>query len=218
MNNIPHNEPTLEQHISTNNKWCECCKNGTHNTIDCQYANTNPCGNYGKYGHLTEKCWMRKNEKKGNNSNKKQKKEVTNQGDEVMAIVAMTNDAKNLFDPSNDEGKFYNFDVPMSTTNEIDKQLIYYDWLANSAITSHITNWHTAFITYESLTSKVVHGISNKTAHVIGKGTIELISYINKQKVIICLEDVLYIPTTKNNLISLRRWDNITKGEITIIY
>ena len=63
---------------------------------------------------------MRKNEKKGNNSNKKQKK-VTNQGEEVMAIVAVINDAKNLFDPSNDEGKFYNFNVPMFTANEIDK-------------------------------------------------------------------------------------------------
>ena len=81
---------------------------------------------------------------------------------------------------------------------------------------SYITNWHDAFITYESLTNKVVHGVGNKTAHAIGKGTIELISYINEQKFIICLEDVLYIPTTENNLISLRRWDNITKGEITI--
>ena len=34
-NNVPCNEPTLEQHISTNNKWCEHCKNGTHNTVDC---------------------------------------------------------------------------------------------------------------------------------------------------------------------------------------
>ena len=123
--------------------------------------------------------------------NKKQK-EVANQGEEeVVAIVAATNDAKSLFnhtkndvkilfDPSNDEGKFYNFDVPMSTTNAIDKQLIYYDWLADSATTSHITNWHNAFITYESLTNKVVCSVSNKLAHMVGKGTIELISYINK--------------------------------------
>ena len=62
----------------------------------------------------------------------------------------------------------------------------------------------------------MVCGISNKLAHVGGKGTIELISYFNKQKFIIHLEDILYIPTTENNLISLRRWDNITKGEITI--
>ena len=64
---------------------------------------------------------MRKNKKKNNNSNRRQKKEVTNQGEEVMAIVAIKNDAKNSFDPSNDKGEFYNFDVPMSTTNIIDK-------------------------------------------------------------------------------------------------
>ena len=46
---------------------------------------------------------------KGSSLNKKWKKEVTNQGEEVVAIVAATNDAKNLFDPSNDEGEFYNF-------------------------------------------------------------------------------------------------------------
>ena len=80
----------------------------------------------------------------------------------------------------------------------------------------HIINQQDAFITYESLTNKVVHGVGNKTAHAIGKGTIELISYVNEQKCIICLEDVLYIPTTKNNLLSLSRWDNITQGEITI--
>ena len=126
-NNIPHNKPTLEQPISTNNKWCEHCRNGTHNTVDCRYANTNPCGKCGKYGHLTKKCRMRKNKIKGSSLNKKWK-------GEVMAIVAAKNEAKNLFGPSNDEGKFYNFDVPMSTTNAINEQLIYYDWLANSVI------------------------------------------------------------------------------------
>ena len=179
-NNIPHNKSTLKQHISTNLKWCEHCKNGTHNTTDCSYANTNPCGNCGKYGHLIEKCWTRKNEKMSNNSNKKQKKELTNQGEEVMAIIAAINDAENLFDPSNDEGKFYNFNVPMSTTNEINKQLIYYDWLAALATMSHITNQCNAFITYDSLTNKVVCGIGNKTTCAIGKGTIDIISYINE--------------------------------------
>ena len=228
MNNILCNKPTLEQCISTNNKWCERCKNGTHNTVDCRYANTNPCGKCGKYGHLTEKCRRRKDKMRGRGFNKKWKKEVANQGEEeVVAIVAATNDAKSLFDPakndvktlfdpSNDEGEFCNFDIPMSTTNAIDERLIYYDWLADSATTSHITNRRDAFIMYESLTNKVVRGVGNKLARVVGKGTIELISYFIKQKFIICLEDVLYIPTTENNLISLRRWDNITKGVITI--
>ena len=96
------------------------------------------------------------------------------------------------------------------------EQLIYYDWLADSATMSHITNWRDVLIMYESLTNKVVCSIGNKSARAVGKGTIELISYFNKWKYIICLEDILYIPTTKNNLILLRRWDSITKGEITI--
>ena len=112
--------------------------------------------------------------------NKRQKKEVTNQGDEAMVIVAITNDGKNLSDPPNDEG---------------DKCLIYYDWLANSAMISHITNCWDTFTTYE--THRVVCGVGNKSAYAIGKGTIELISYVNEWKFIICLEDVLYIPTTK---------------------
>ena len=62
----------------------------------------------------------------------------------------------------------------------------------------------------------MVCGVGNKTAHAFGKGTIELISYINEQEFIICLEDILYIPTTKNILISLSRWDNITQGQIII--
>ena len=160
---------------------------------------------------------MRKDEMRGRGFNKKQKKEVANQGEEeVVAIVAAMNDAKTLFDPSNDEGKFYNFNVPMSTTNAINERLIYYDWLADSATTSHITNRHDAFIMYESLTNKVVCSIGNKLACAVGKCTIGLISYFNKQKFIIHLEDVLYIPTTENNLISLGRWDSITKGRITI--
>ena len=78
---------------------------------------------------------------KGSSLNKKRKKEVMNQGEEVVAIVATMNDAKTLFDPSNDKGKFYNFDAPMSSINAINEQLIYYDWLADSVTTSHITNW-----------------------------------------------------------------------------
>ena len=140
---------------------------------------------------------------KGSGFNKKWKKEVTNQGEEeVMAIVAVTidaqtlfdpmpndaktlfdpvkNDAKTSFDPSNDEGKFYDFDVPMSTTNAINEQLIYYDWLADSATTSYITNRCDAFITYESLTNKVVCGIGNKSACAVGESWLALLLTIHR--------------------------------------
>ena len=76
----------MEQYINTNSKWCECCKNSTHNTTDCQYANGS-LWNCGKYGHLTERCQTRKNNKWNVTSNKWQKKEVTNEGEEVVTIV-----------------------------------------------------------------------------------------------------------------------------------
>ena len=58
-----------------------------------------------------------------------------------------------------------------------DDQLIYYDWLADSATTSHITNQHDTFINYECLTNKLVLGIGNNEAHAIDRETIKFESY-----------------------------------------
>ncbi|KAG2339642.1 hypothetical protein BDR05DRAFT_863125, partial [Suillus weaverae] len=55
-----------------------------------------------------------------------------------------------------------------------------YEWFADSGTTSHITR---------------------------GRGTVELESYIGKHKVIICLKNVLYIPSTSNNLVSIHQLD-----------
>ena len=73
---------------------------------------------------------------------------------------------------------------------------IYYDWLADSATTSHVTNQHNAFINYETLTNKLVLGVGNGKTCAIGCGTIELESNYNGQKFIIKLEDVLHILNT----------------------
>lgn len=66
-------------------------------------AGTNPCGNFGKYRHLTDQCQKRKksqDKKSAEPSKKKSKKQVSNVGEEVVAIVVASNDA-NTFDPSN---------------------------------------------------------------------------------------------------------------------
>ena len=42
---------------------------------------------------------------RGRSFNKKQKKEVENQGEEVVAIFATTNDAESLFDPPKNDIK-----------------------------------------------------------------------------------------------------------------
>jgi len=43
------------------------------------------------------------------------------------------------FDTS-DQDKYINFDVPVSDMSTNDDRFIYYDWLADSATRSHVTN------------------------------------------------------------------------------
>ena len=212
------NEPNLRQRISPNSKWCDICKTPTHNTQNCRNAGTNPCGNCGKYGHSTYQCWSGKRKLENNitqTTNKKPKREITNVGEDAMEIVSTARDDSMNFDPS-EEGQHFNFDVPVSDMSANDDRLIYYNWLADSATTSHVTNQRDAFIDFTPLTNKLVIGVGNNKAHAIGRGTVELESKCNNRKFIIKLEDVLYIPDTPNSLISLGRWDRIANGVTNI--
>ena len=89
-----------------------------------------------------------------------------------------------------------------------DEPVILYDWLADSATTSHICNKRDAFVTYKPLTGKTVSGVGNNKANIEGRGTIELESIYKGYKYLLKLENVLYIPSNRNNLISLGRWDH----------
>jgi len=76
--------------------------------------------------------------------------------------------ARNDIDMDDMKDQNFNFDVPMSDMVTNDDRLIYYDWLADSAMTSHVTNQCDAFINYECLTNKLVLGVGNNEAHAIG--------------------------------------------------
>ena len=98
-----------------------------------------------------------------------------------------------------------------------------YDWLADTATTSHITHQREAFSSYTPLGKSSVTGVGGKEAAVIGKGTVELVSTFSGQKFNLLLQNVLHVPGTRNNLISLGRWDAAGgryvggKGKITLI-
>ena len=132
-----------------------------------------------------------------------------------MEIISTARDDMMDFDLS-EEGQHFNFDVPVSDMSANDDHLIYYNWLANLATTSHVTNQRDAFIDFTPLTNKLVIGIGNNEAHAIGRGTVELESKCNNQNFIIKLKDVLFILDTPNSLISLGRWDRIANGMTTI--
>jgi hypothetical protein len=55
--------------------------------------------------------------------------------------------------------------------------------------------------------SPPVSGVGNVKTKAAGRGTVELISSCNGRKYILQLEDVLYIPMNRNNLIALGKWD-----------
>jgi len=96
---------------------------------------------------------------------------------------------------SSDEGQVFNFDDPNVTNpDEIDTCLIFYNWLANSAMTSHVCNQCDAFMMFHPLTATTVMGVGNIETKAEGQGTVELISWCNSHKYILQLEDVLYIP------------------------
>ena len=142
-------------------------------------------------------------------SNKKQKVEAMNEANDeesmqVEEVTFMTEEDHDLLMNFSDENHLFDqTDDHVLNTNGNEESLIYYDWIADSATMSHISNKKEAFVMYKPLTGKAVAGVGNKQANVEGKGTIELESTYKGNKYLLRLDDVLYVPGNQNNLISL---------------
>jgi len=142
------------------------------------------------------------------------RREEANEGEEIDEqdddehIVFTTKESDNIsFDPA-EEGQVFNFDDPnVTNADEYDERLIFYDWLADSATTSHVCNRREAFTRFHPTSATTVTGVGNLETKAEGRGTVELTSWCNGHKYILQLEDVLYIPNNRNNLISLGKWD-----------
>ena len=160
----------------------------------------------------------RKNDGEQQNKKKKKKKEQTNQvhndnssnegSSNVQANIAYNNQPiAFIVDESDTED--YNFDT--FNSNDVmanDDRLSFYDWLGDTATTSHIANSKQSFSTFTPLSKMAVSGVGNVTALAEGKGTVELESNVDGQMYNLKLKNVLYIPSNNQNLISLGRWDN----------
>ena len=85
---------------------------------------------------------------------------------------------------------------PLSQQN--DKHLLYYDWLADGCTMSHITNMCDAFTTFQPL-NQPVKGVRNGNAHTQaeGQGTACIESEIDGQTHSITLKDALYVLWSK---------------------
>ena len=104
------------------------------------------------------------------------------------------------FENVEDDVEDYNYD--MYNPSEVyanDDCLSHYDWLTNTATT--------AFITFYTINLTAVTCVSSIKAQSQGRGNVELKSIVDRKTYLSKLEDVLYVPTIKHNLISLGCWD-----------
>ena len=214
--------------MNTNVDPCGICGLNNHATINCKWKGQDKCGICLRFGHTTEDCYSRKakalkrkrekdkNTGKGKGK-KKRKKEEMNQGedddddddeDEHIACCLIGSNYTDIPLDESEVGQAFNFDEhDVNYMGEYNPPLIYYDWLGDSATTSHVTNRRDAFTTFRPLRDTTVSGVGNVKTDAKGKGTVKLASRYNNHQYIIELKNVLYIPTTKKNLISLGRWD-----------
>ena len=175
----------------------------------CHRVEVNKCWNCGKSGHKAIECQIEK-KKIGIDKGKGKWTEESNLGKEQIAFMV--------------DEECYNFDTFNECNAEgIDECLVLYDWLADTATTSHISHQHEAFTSYIPLGMGSVTGVGGNQATVAGQGTVELVSTCNGQKFNLLLQNVLHVPRTQNNLISFGQWDAVGghyvggRGRITLI-
>ena len=125
----------------------------------CHKFNGNKCHNCGKIRHQQKNCWSKK---KGKDKEKEKKGAAqVNYGKEEIAFQA--------------DEEHYNFDTfDACNIDANDHQLIYYDWLANTATMSHITHQREAFTNYTPMGNSSITGVSRKEALIMGRRTVEL--------------------------------------------
>ena len=81
-------------------------------------------------------------------------------------------------------------------------QISQYDWILDSATTSHICAIRNAFIDYTPLKDSTIKGLGDPvTAH--GRGTILVNFAVNGKMIRHQLRDVLHVPDAPNCLLSI---------------
>jgi hypothetical protein len=194
--------------------YCSSCGHHNHYIQDCHYLKKQiTCDHCGKKGHIKKDCWGITGKPSNlkqcgdpsvtpDTSYKQPHKEETNKN--LKEIITFGAQEMSLNDNSMDKDGNKEFNVNGTDPNE--EHILYYDWLADSTTTAHVTNQREAFTTYEPANDATIAGVGNSKTMIEGCGTILLESHQSGQTFVLHLENVLYIPTNWNSLLSLGRW------------
>ena len=158
---------------------CGHCDLHNHEMKDCKFLGQSKCGICNWFGHSTEDCYFKKakdlkhkgekEDRKGKKKKKKTKEEM-NQGEEVEE----EDEDEHITFSINESLKITFDESDVNNSSEYNPCLIYYDWLGDSATTSHVCNRHEAFKTFYPLTDTTVSGVGNVKTEAKGQGTVEL--------------------------------------------
>jgi hypothetical protein len=192
---------------------CRNCGHNTHTTDNCRWLGQPKCNKCNWFGHVGAEC-RRQSSKRKSNSNgkgggppKKAKKEEVNHVAENGGSDG-EDELDELAESGKDEIVFSTTTASTScnTFSQNDDAMILYEWLADCATTSHVTNRRELLINYTPL-QRSVRGVGNVQTCAEGRGDIRVKSIINGTEHQLTLRDVLYIPGNQQNLLSLGRWD-----------
>jgi hypothetical protein len=202
--------------------YCKQCKTKGHITKECDKWDEEPCTHCGQFNHESKDCWHKdkpKQDKGKGNANlcKRPGNEETNiaDSDSQHSVVTIEEPGdvapgRIVFDAS-EHRQYFNFNSHNVTNfNGIDKCTIWYDWLADSATTSHIVNCHDVFKTFETIKNTPITGVGGLQTHTEGHGDVNIYTKLNGETHFIHLCNILYVPSNRNNLFSLRHW--LAKG------
>jgi gag-polypeptide of LTR copia-type/GAG-pre-integrase domain len=196
---------------------CSHCGRGNHATDKCYFLGKTKCDTCGKFTHATKDCWGKKR-KDGDgeasaSASKKAKVEETHAvvEDIMDAFIEEVDEEDAIFATEYQHGAVFddeenNFDSVACNFDQSNQTLDAYDWLADSATTSHVVNKREIFTEYTPLSHASVAGVGNTKVSAEGRGTVLLEARCDGHKYNLRLEHVLHIPSNRNNLLSLGRW------------
>ena len=84
----------------------------------------------------------------------------------------------------------------------------HYDWILDSATTSHICSSRDAFINYSALDDAPIQGLGSTPAQAKGQGTVIVNFSVKENNIQHQLHNVLHVPEAPNSLISVSRIDD----------